>query len=104
MYAVIEVGGKQQRVQVGDVVRVESLAGDDGDSVVFDSVLAVGAGDSLRVGTPTIEGASVRATLVGRGRGPKIVTYLFKRRKNASRRRRGHRQDFSTVRIEAIEA
>ena len=103
MYAVIEVGGKQRRVQVGDVVRVESLSGDAEDAVVFESVLAVGAGETLRIGTPTVAGAVVRAKLVEHDRGPKVLTYIFKRRKNSGRRRRGHRQNFTAVRIEAIE-
>jgi large subunit ribosomal protein L21 len=103
MYAVIEVGGRQHRVQVGDVLLIDSVRGDDGDPIVFDSVLAVGNGDSLRVGAPTLAGVAVRGTLVGHSRGKKVLTYLFKRTKNSSRRRRGHRQDHSSVRIEAIE-
>jgi len=103
MYAVIEVGGRQHRVQVGEVVQIDSVRGDDGDPIVFDAVLAVGEGDSLRVGAPTLSGVSVRGTLVGHGRGKKVLTYLFKRTKNSSRRRRGHRQDHTTVRIDAIE-
>jgi large subunit ribosomal protein L21 len=103
MYAVIQVGGKQRRVQVGDVVRVERREGNPGDALVLDEVLAMGSGASLRVGTPRVAGATVRATVVEQGRGPKIVTYVFKHRQNANRKRRGHRQDYTAVRIDAIE-
>ena len=104
MFAVIRTGGKQHRVQVGDVVRVERLEGESGSSVVFDEVLAVGNGDSLKVGAPVVDGASVRATVVQQDRAKKVLTYLFKRRQNSSRKRRGHRQDFTAVRIDAIQA
>ncbi len=103
MYAVIEVGGKQRRVQVGEVVRVETLPGVSGDPVVFDHVLAVGDGATLRVGTPTVDGARVRGTLLDHGRGAKILTFVFKKTKNANRGRQGHRQNHTEVKIEAIE-
>ena len=104
MYAVIETGGKQHRVQVGEVVRVESLPAAAGEHVVFDRVLLVGEGDAVRVGTPAVVGASVRGTVVEQGRAKKILIYTFKKRKNANRKRRGHRQDFTAVKIDAIEA
>ena len=75
-----------------------------GDPVVFDRVLAVGEGDSLRVGSPTVQGAQVRGTVLEHRRGKKVLVYLYKKRKNSNRKRRGHRQEHSTVRIEAIEA
>src|SRR6185436_17828855 len=103
MYAVIDIGGKQRRVQVGDVVRVERIAGEIGDAVTFDRVFAVGDGDGLQVGAPTIGGALVRATVGEQDRGAKVITYIFKRRKNSGRRRRGHRQDYTAVKIDAIE-
>jgi len=103
MYAVIEVGGKQRRVQVGDVVRIECAPGSVGEAVVFDRVLAVGAGASLRIGTPTVEGARVLATVREHGRGEKIHIYTFKKRKNSNRGRQGHRQDYTEVQIDAIE-
>ena len=103
MYAVIQTGGKQHRVEVGKVVRVERLEAEAGASVVFEQVLAVGEGSSLRVGAPTIHGAAVRGTVVEQGRGDKIVIYKFKRRQNANRRRGGHRQDFTAVKIDAIQ-
>ncbi len=104
MFAVIQSGGKQHRVQVGDVVRVERLGGKAGDSVVFDDVRMVGEGDSSRVGTPTVEGARVKGTVVEHERGRKILIYVFKRRKNSNRKRAGHRQELTAVKIDAIEA
>jgi large subunit ribosomal protein L21 len=103
MYAVIQTGGKQHRVEVGKVVRVESLSGDSGDPVIFDRVLMVGEGDSVRVGAPTVEGATVKGTVVSQGRGKKILIYTFKRRKNSNRRTMGHRQNYTAVKIDAIE-
>ena len=103
MYAVIQTGGKQHRVQVGDVIRVESLPGKPGDSVVFDRVLVMGEGASTRVGGPTVEGAQVKGTLVEQGRGDKVLVFTFKRRKNSNRKRQGHRQGFTAVKIDAIE-
>jgi len=103
MYAVIQTGGKQHRVQVGQVVRVESLQGETGDSIVFDKVLAMGEGESVRLGSPTVEGATVRGTVVSQGRAKKIVIYTYKRRQNSNRRSMGHRQGFTAVKIEAIE-
>lgn len=103
MYAVIQTGGRQHRVQVGDVVRVESLDGERGEAVVFDRVLMLGQGESVRVGSPTLDGAQVRATVVEQGRGKKILVYKYKRRQNSNRTRQGHRQDYTTVKIEAIE-
>ncbi len=104
MYAVIESGGKQHRVRVGDVIRVESLPAEAGDTVSFDRVLMVGEGEGSRVGAPTVEGAKVTGTVVEQGRGAKVIGYLFKHRKNANRKRWGHRQDFTAVKIDAIEA
>jgi len=104
MYAVIQTGGKQHRVSVGDVLRVERLDAEAGTSVVFDQVLSVGEGDSLKVGAPTVTGAAVRATVVEQGRGKKLVIFRYRRRQNSSRRRNGHRQDYTAVKIDAIEA
>jgi large subunit ribosomal protein L21 len=104
MYAVIETGGKQVRVAVGDVVEVERLDGDPGSAVVFDRVLLLGQDESIKLGSPTLGGARVRGTVVRQGRHPKIVLYTFKRRQNSNRRRAGHRQHYTAVKIEAIEA
>lgn len=103
MTAVFESGGKQHRVKVGDVVRVESLPAAEGEAVVFDRVLLVGEGEGCRVGNPTVDGAAVRGTVVERGRGRKIIGFVFKPRKNSNRRRWGHRQAFTSVKIDAIE-
>lgn len=104
MFAVIETGGKQVRVQVGDVVQVEQLPGAAGEEIVFDRVLMVGEGDSAMVGTPTVDSATVRGSIVEHGRGSKIHLYTFKRRQNSNRRRAGHRQAYTAVKIESIDS
>ena len=104
MYAVIESGGRQFRVQVGDVVRVERRDGEIGAPVVFDRVLMLGGEEQARLGSPVLEGAAVRASIVEHGRGKKIHIYTFKRRQNSNRRRMGHRQDYTAVKIESIES
>lgn len=104
MYAVIETGGKQYRVEPGDVVDVERLElPDDAKGVTFDRVLMVRDEKSTQLGTPTVEGASVSATLVEETRAPKIMVFKFKRRKGY-RRLSGHRQDLMRVRIDKIKA
>ncbi len=104
MYAVIETGGHQHRVQVGEVVRVARLDGEAGGSVVFDRVLIVGGDGGVKVGTPTLDGAQVRGTVVAQDRDRKILVYTYKRRKNSARKKQGHRQHFTAVKIEVIEA
>jgi large subunit ribosomal protein L21 len=104
MYAVIETGGQQLRVQVGDVVQVARLTDDVGGAVVFDRVLLVGGGDEVQVGAPTVDGAKVRGTVVAQERDRKVLIYTYKRRKNSNRKRQGHRQAYTAVKIEAIEA
>jgi len=104
MYAVIRTGGKQHRVQVGEIVRVERLEAEAGAAVVFDQILAVGEGDSVNLGAPTVAGASVRGTVVEQGRAKKVLIFRYRARQNASRRRGGHRQDYTAVKIEAIQA
>ncbi|HJQ98403.1 MAG TPA: 50S ribosomal protein L21 [Candidatus Polarisedimenticolaceae bacterium] len=102
MYAVIQTGGKQHRVQIGEVVRVESLESEAGAKVTFDQVLAVGEGDSVTVGAPLVKGATVTGTVVEQGRGKKLIIFRYRRRQNASRRRGGHRQGFTAVKIDKI--
>ena len=102
MYAVIQTGGKQYRVSLGDLLRVEKLSGEAGDQITFDNVLLVGGDDEHRVGQPVVSGASVIATIVGQTRGDKIVVFKFKRRK-MYRRKTGHRQYLTAVRIEEIK-
>jgi large subunit ribosomal protein L21 len=99
-YAVIRTGGKQYRVAPGDLLRIERLAGDVGAPVEFTEVLLTG-GDTVRVGTPLVEGALVRGQIVRQSRDRKILVYKKKRRKNY-RRRRGHRQSVTTVRVTEI--
>lgn len=100
MYAVIKTGGKQYRVVVGDKLKVESLNVEEGDKVVLDHVLMIGDGESITVGTPTLD-SSVEATVVRNGRGKKLRIVKFRRRQN-SRTRTGHRQNFTELEITAI--
>jgi large subunit ribosomal protein L21 len=103
MYAVIKTGGKQYRVAKDDVVTVERLAGEAGGKIEFTEVLMVGSGEGVKVGKPTVAGAKVSAEVVEQTRGPKLIAFKKRRRKN-SRRKRGHRQDLTTVKITSISA
>jgi len=98
--AVIRTGGKQYRVAPGDVLRIEKLAGSPGDKITFDEVLFLG-GDSPKFGAPLISGAKVSAEIVAQDRGEKIVIFKFKRRKK-HRRKNGHRQSFTAVKITEV--
>jgi large subunit ribosomal protein L21 len=97
MFAIIETGGKQYKVSPDDVIKVEKLAGAAGDTITFDRVLMVDG----KVGVPTVSGASVTATVLEQGRGPKLIVFKKRRRQN-SRRKNGHRQDLTVVRITGI--
>jgi large subunit ribosomal protein L21 len=100
-YAIIRTGGKQFRVAPGEVVRVPSLADkNEGDQVEFE-VLVAGGDNGVRIGAPTVEGARVTGTVVKQGRGPKIIVFKFKRRKQY-KRKRGHRQGFTAVKIDSV--
>jgi large subunit ribosomal protein L21 len=101
MYAVVRTGGKQIRVSPGDVVAIELVSGNPGDRIELPEVLLVG-GDALTVGKPTVAGAKVIATIEGESRGPKVRGFKHKRRKRY-RLRLGHRQLYTSVRIESIE-
>ena len=103
MYAVIKSGGKQYRVEKNAVLQVEKMAGAAGETVTFDDVLMIGDGDKITVGAPQIDGASVTAEVLEQTRGPKIIVFKKKRRKNY-RRTRGHRQDLTVVKITDILA
>jgi large subunit ribosomal protein L21 len=103
MYAIFETGGQQHRVQPGDVVRVARLPGEPGAEIVFDRVLVIGGDGGVRVGSPALEGALVRGTVVDQKRGPKIRIYTYKKTQNANRKTRGHRQALTAVKIAAIE-
>lgn len=102
MYAVIQTGGKQYRVSEGDSLRVEKLDGDVGSEVVFDQVLMVG-GDAVKVGKPTVEGASVKAQILAQDRAKKIIVFKMRRRKRY-RRKYGHRQPYTELRVTGISA
>ncbi len=104
MYAVIQTGGKQVRVAVGDVVQVERVPGEVGENVVFDQVLMLGGNDNVKLGAPTLDGVQVKGTVVEQGRDRKVVIYTYKRRQNSNRRRQGHRQSFTAVKIDSIDA
>jgi large subunit ribosomal protein L21 len=103
MYAVVTTGGKQYRVETGSELTIERLAADAGSSVTFDRVLMVGDGDTVTVGTPTVDGATVSATVLGEALGPKLVIFKFKQ-KVKYRRTTGHRQHLTRVRIDEISA
>jgi large subunit ribosomal protein L21 len=103
MYAIIRTGGKQYRVSQGQDIKVEKLKAVVGDRVVFDQVLLAGEGENIRVGNPYLENTKVIGRLRRHGKGSKVVVFKFKRRKNF-RRTRGHRQEYSLVTIENIEA
>ncbi len=102
MYAVIETGGKQYRVSEGDVIRVEKLKAEPGDTVTFDQVLAV-SDDELKVGSPLVEGASVSASVIRQGKGKKIIVYKYKPKKGYHKKN-GHRQLYTQVKIDSINA
>ena len=101
MFAVFQTGGKQYKVAKDEVLTVERLAGTPGDTVAFDSVLMLGDGDKTTVGAPFVAGATVAAEIVDQSRGPKIIVFKKKRRKNY-RRRNGHRQDLTLLRVTEI--
>jgi large subunit ribosomal protein L21 len=105
MYAVIQTGGKQYRVEPGKTVVVEKLDGDEGAAVVFDQVLLVSSGDggSVSIGKPIVAGAKVTGSIVEQGRGEKLVVFKFRRRKNYVRKN-GHRQDYTAVKIAEIQS
>jgi len=101
MYAVIKTGGKQYRVAANDTLVIEKIAGDAGATVEFTEVLMVGGEGTPKVGTPMLAGAKVTAEVIEQGRGDKVIAFKKRRRKN-SRRKRGHRQELTTVKIRDI--
>src|SRR5437660_8166279 len=100
MFAVIKTGGKQYRVAADDKLKVEKIDGEAGQIIQFNEVLVVG-GDAVTLGTPTVTGASVAAAVIEQSRGPKVIAFKKRRRKN-SRRKRGHRQEYTLVQITEI--
>ena len=103
MFAVIRTGGKQYRVAANDVIEIERLEGEAGSAVTFAEVLMVGDEAGTTVGAPTVEGASVAGEVLAQTRGPKVIAFKKRRRQN-SKRKRGHRQDLTRVRITGISA
>jgi len=103
MYAVIKTGGKQYRVEQGQKLRVEKLPGNPGDTIELDQVLLVAGGDTPKIGQPFVEGAKVSAEIVAQDRAKKIIVFKLKRRKNY-RRKHGHRQPYTELKITGIHA
>lgn len=103
MYAVVRTGGKQVRVSPGDAVRVEKLEGNVGDRIELSEVLLVAGEGDARIGTPLVKGAKVVGTITAQDRGEKIIVFKMKRRKGY-RRKNGHRQFYTELRVDAIEA
>jgi len=103
MYAVIESGGKQHRVEEGEVLKLEKLDAATGDKVDFDKVLMVGEGESVKIGTPYVEGSKVTAEVLNQDRGDKVKIIKFSRRKHY-RKQQGHRQWYTEVKITGIKA
>ena len=102
MYAIIETGGKQYKVNEGDIVFIEKLDVNEGDTVTFDRVKAVSVGTEFKVGTPTVEGATVTAKVVANGKGKKIYVMKYKAKKN-EKKKIGHRQPYTKVQILSIQ-
>ena len=102
MFAIIKTGGKQYKVSEGDVIKVEKIEAEAGDKIEFDQVLMV-AGDDVKVGSPVVEGAKVSAEILDQKKDKKIVIFKFKAKKNY-RKKKGHRQPYTLVKIEKIDA
>jgi len=102
MYAIIETGGKQYKVREGDVIFVEKLTAEEGTTHTFDRVLSVVDGEKTSFGAPYVKGASVSASVLGDGKGKKVVVYKFKSKKNYHRKK-GHRQPFTKLKVDSIK-
>lgn len=103
MYAIIKTGGKQYKVEKGSTLRVEKLDGDAGTKLTFEEVLLVADGDSIQIGTPVLGGAKVSAEIVAQEKGEKLIVFKFRRRK-AYRRKNGHRQSYTAIKVTDISA
>lgn len=103
MYAIIKTGGKQYKVEKGDVIFIEKLAADENADITFDKVIAVGGDDGLKVGAPYVDGASVSAKVLKNGKSKKVVVFTYKPKKN-EKRKMGHRQPYTKVEIADIKA
>ena len=104
MYAIIETGGKQYKVEAGDTLFIEKLDVEADSEVTFDKVIAVGADDGIKVGAPYVDGATVTAKAIKNGKGKKITVFTYKPKKASSHKKQGHRQPYTKVRIDAIKA
>ena len=102
MYAVITSGGKQYRVEQGDVLRIEKIDGEIGAPVSFDKILMFSDGENVRVGTPVLDDVSVQGRIIEQGRAKKIIVFKYKKRKRY-RRKQGHRQSYTAIKIDALE-
>ncbi|MFO7709494.1 MAG: 50S ribosomal protein L21 [Desulfobacterales bacterium] len=103
MYAVVHTGGKQYKVQKGETLRIEKIPGEVGSAVTFDKVLMVADGEEIRVGQPVLENARVQASIVEQDKAKKVLVFKYKRRKRY-RRKQGHRQPYTAIRIDGINA
>ena len=103
MYAVVKTGGKQYKVAPGEKLKVEQIPADVGAEVILDQVLMIGEGESVRLGQPTVAGATVKATVVSQGRGEKVKIFKMRRRKHYQKHQ-GHRQGYTELKIDAIVA
>lgn len=103
MYAVIKTGGKQYKVVAGEKIKVEQIPADIGSEITLDQVLAVGAGETIKVGAPMVEGATVQATVLAQGRHKKVKIFKMRRRKHYQKRQ-GHRQNYTELQIVSVNA
>jgi large subunit ribosomal protein L21 len=103
MYAIVDSGGKQYKVQEGEILRVEKLAGEVGNQVSFDKILMFSDGENVNIGTPILDDVAVNGHIVEQGKAKKIIVFKYKRRKRY-RRKRGHRQQFTAVKIDNIQS
>jgi large subunit ribosomal protein L21 len=101
MYAVVSTGGKQYKVQEGDILRIEKISGDVGTPVTFDQVLMFSDGENITIGQPLIDHITINAHIIEQGKAKKILVFKYKRRKRY-RRKQGHRQQFTAVKIDTI--
>jgi len=102
MYAIVDSGGKQYKVQEGEILRVEKLAGEVGENVSFDKILMFSDDENVNIGTPLLENVAVNGHIVEQGKAKKIIVFKYKRRKRY-RRKQGHRQQFTAVKIDSIK-
>ena len=102
MYAVVKSGGKQYKVEEGQVLRLEKISGDVGSAVRFDQVLMVGDGEDIQIGQPVLDNVAVKGSIVDQGKAKKILVFKYKKRKRF-RRKQGHRQQYTAVKIDSIE-